>query len=82
MKEQKRLWRNFLKDKGDSMDIKEAIRMLEAKRRLIEKTCKDTIPRKIGVKAVNLTNQNFREGGFNDGGLKPWKRTKRQDDSF
>lgn len=64
------------------MDIKEAIRMLEAKRRLIEKTCKDTIPRKIGVKAVNLTNQNFREGGFNDGGLKPWKRTRRQDDSF
>ncbi len=64
------------------MTIKEAIRMLEAKRKLIEKTCKDTIPRKIGVKAVNLTNRNFREGGFNNGSLQPWKKAKRQEDDF
>lgn len=36
------------------------------------------IPVKVGNAAINLTKKNFRDAGFNDGGLKPWKKTKRQ----
>jgi phage gpG-like protein len=39
----------------------------------------DRLPRKVGVIAVNQFKQNFRESGFMDGGLHPWKRTRRQD---
>jgi phage gpG-like protein len=39
----------------------------------------DRLPRKVGVIAVNQFKQNFRESGFVDGGLHPWKRTRRQD---
>lgn len=36
------------------------------------------LPRRIGNAAVNMTNRNFRDAGWRDGGLKPWKKTKRQ----
>lgn len=38
----------------------------------------DDMPRLIGNAAVSMVNQNFRDAGWRDGGLKPWKKTKRQ----
>ena len=61
------------------MNVNEAIRELRKREKQLEKAFKDTLPRKIGAKAVNLVNRNFREGGFYDDGLHPWKRTIRQD---
>lgn len=45
----------------------------------IQKEVTDRLPRKVGVVAVNHFKQNFRDGGWLDGGLHPWKRTRRQD---
>ena len=39
----------------------------------------DRLPREVGVIAVNHFRQNFRDGGWLDNGLHPWKRTRRQD---
>lgn len=33
----------------------------------------DRLPRKVGVIAVNHFKQNFRDGGWLDDGLHPWK---------
>ena len=38
----------------------------------------DRLPRKVGVIAVNHFKQNFRDGGWLDDGLHPWKKTLRQ----
>lgn len=45
----------------------------------IQKEVTDRLPRKVGVMAVNHFKQNFRDGGWLDGGLHTWKRTRRQD---
>ena len=45
----------------------------------IERELYDRLPRKVGIVAVRHFKQNFREGGFVDGGVRPWKRTRRQD---
>ena len=45
----------------------------------IIKEVNDRLPRKVGVTAVNHFKQNFRDGGWLDNGLHPWKRTRRQD---
>ena len=45
----------------------------------IEREVYYRLPRKVGVVAVRHFKQNFREGGFVDGGVRPWKRTRRQD---
>ena len=44
----------------------------------IKKQIMDDMPRLIGNAAVSMVNQNFRDAGWRDGGLKPWKKTKRQ----
>lgn len=44
----------------------------------IKKQIMDDMPRLIGNVAVSMVNQNFRDAGWRDGGLKPWKKTKRQ----
>lgn len=56
-------------------DLKKTLKLLE---RDLQKTISDTLPRKAGVLAVNHTRQNFRDGGFRNGGLQPWKPTRRQ----
>ena len=43
------------------------------------KEVNDRLPRKVGVTAVKHFKQNFRDGGWLDNGLHPWKRTRRQD---
>ena len=37
-----------------------------------------TLPVKIGAKAKSLFQENFRKGGFQDGGLHAWQTTQRQ----
>lgn len=44
----------------------------------LSRAINDRLPRRVGVIAVNHTRQNFRDGGFRDGGLKKWKTTQRQ----
>lgn len=43
-----------------------------------ERLISRTLPVKIGVKAKSIFQENFRKGGFQDGGLQPWKTTRRQ----
>ena len=50
----------------------------KAKDDIIEEV-NDRLPRKVGVVAVNHFKQNFRDGGWLDNGLHPWKRTRRQE---
>jgi phage gpG-like protein len=38
----------------------------------------DRLPRTVGITAVNLFRQNFRDAGYHDGTLKPWQKTRRQ----
>ena len=38
----------------------------------------DILPRRVGVLAVNLFRQNFRNAGFMDGTNHQWKTTRRQ----
>lgn len=41
----------------------------------INRELNDRLPRKVGIMAVNHFNRNFREGGWNDNGLTPWRET-------
>lgn len=60
-------------------DARELERRLERMKKEIEREVYDRLPRKVGIAAVRHFKQNFREGGFVDGGVRPWKRTCRQD---
>ena len=60
-------------------DARELQRKVEKLKKEIEKEVYDKLPRKVGVVAVNHFRQNFREGGFVDGGVRPWKKTRRQE---
>ena len=61
---------------SDSRDLQRKIERLKQE---IEREVYDRLPRKVGAVATAHFKQNFREGGFVDGGVKPWKRTRRQD---
>lgn len=61
------------------MDAKDIEKLVAKAKDDILKEVNDRLPRKVGVIAVNHFKQNFRDGGWLDGGLHPWKRTKRQD---
>lgn len=56
-------------------DASELERKVERLKKEIEREVYDRLPRKVGIVAVNHFKQHFREGGFVDGGVKPWKRT-------
>lgn len=43
-----------------------------------ERLISRTLPVKIGAKGKSLFQENFRKGGFQDGGLIPWKPARRQ----
>ncbi len=43
-----------------------------------ERLISRTLPVKIGVKAKSIFQENFRKGGFQDGGLQKWPATRRQ----
>lgn len=69
---------NFQTTKQFTMNISDLKKTLKQLERDLQKTINDTLPRKAGVLAVNHTRQNFRDGGFRNGGLQPWKPTRRQ----
>ena len=61
------------------MDAKNIQKLAERIKKDVEKEVYDRLPRKVGVTAVNHFKQNFRDGGWLDNGLHPWKRTRRQE---
>ena len=60
------------------MDAKEIQMRIERIKADIEKEVRDRLPRKVGITAVNHFRQNFRDAGWRDNGLHPWKKTLRQ----
>lgn len=61
------------------MDARNIEKLVAKAKDDILKEVNDRLPRKVGVIAVNHFKQNFRDGGWLDNGLHPWKRTRRQD---
>ena len=61
------------------MDARNIEKLVTKAKDDILKEVNDRLPRKVGVIAVNHFKQNFRDGGWLDNGLHPWKRTRRQD---
>lgn len=61
------------------MEAKDIEKLVRKAKDDIVKEVNDRLPRKVGVVAVNHFKQNFRDGGWLDNGLHPWKRTRRQD---
>ncbi|MBQ3804881.1 MAG: phage virion morphogenesis protein [Prevotella sp.] len=53
-------------------------RRISALKREIDCEVRDRLPRKVAIVAKNHFTQNFRDGGFTNGGLHPWQRTRRQ----
>lgn len=56
------------------MDAKEIQMRIERIKADIEKEVRDRLPRKVGITAVNHFRQNFRDAGWRDNGLHPWKK--------
>ena len=52
--------------------------IVSALEREVRRELNDRLPRRVGVIAVNHFNQNFRDAGWRDNGLHPWKETRRQ----
>lgn len=54
--------------------------VLQSNKEDIQRAIKRTIPVKVATTAQHHFRDNFQHSGFVDEGLKPWKRSKRQDD--
>lgn len=52
--------------------------LIEAKKKEISDAIRRRLPVKIGRMATDHFQENFRQGGFVDGGLHPWPVTRRQ----
>ena len=61
------------------MDARDIEKLVAKAKDGIIKEVHDRLPRKVGVIAVNHFKQNFRDGGWLDGGLNPCERPRRQD---
>ena len=59
-------------------DVHKFIRLVEKLSKSIKEEVDDRLPRKLGVLAVQHFKQNFRDSGFRNGGLQPWKRSLRE----
>ena len=60
------------------MTEKQVLRKLASVRKDIDELVASKWPRKAGVMAINLFNENFRKGGFLNKVRVAWRRTKRQ----
>lgn len=60
------------------MDIKDFSASLKAKRKELDTLMRRKLPVKVGRMAKDHYQENFRKGGFVNGGLKRWPQTKRQ----
>ena len=61
-----------------SDDPKKLERMVSKLKEQVEREVNDRLPRKVGIIAVQHFKQNFRDSGFHDGGLRPWKKSQRE----
>ena len=61
-----------------SDDPKKLERMVSKLKEQVEREVNDLLPRKVGLIAVQHFKQNFRDSGFLDGGLRPWKKSQRE----
>ena len=61
------------------MNAKQIANIIARAPKLVEQAMRDEIPRKAAVVAKNHFMHNFDESGFVDGGLRPWKKTRRQE---
>ena len=61
-----------------SDDPKKLERMVSKIKEQVEREVNDRLPRKVGIIAVQHFKQNFRDSGFHDGGLRPWKKSQRE----
>lgn len=53
--------------------------LIEAKKKEVSDAIRRRLPVKIGRMATDHFQENFRRGGFVDGGLHPWQKTQRQE---
>lgn len=60
------------------MDIKDFSTLLKAKQKELDALMRRKLPVKVGRMAKDHYQENFRKGGFMNGGLKRWPQTKRQ----
>lgn len=60
-------------------DFNRLIGKLKKQKASFQKLLDVTLPKKVGNAAVNHFRKNFRDGGWNDNGLKKWKRTRREE---
>ena len=61
------------------MDAKQIANIIARAPERVEAAMRDEIPRRAAVVAKNHFMHNFDESGFVDGGLRPWKKTRRQE---
>lgn len=60
------------------MERKKLFQLVEYLKKEVDKEINDRLPRKVGIMAKNFFTQNFRDGGWRDGSVYPWQKTKRQ----
>lgn len=60
------------------MDIKEFSALIKAKQKELDTLMRRKLPVKVGRMAKDHYQENFRKGGFVNGGLERWPQTKRQ----
>ena len=60
------------------MNINDFKRKIQEKQAEITKAIHRTLPIKIGRKAADHFQDNFRKGGYVNNGLHPWSQTQRQ----
>lgn len=60
------------------MTTKEIVAQIAKQAKQLETLARRNLPIKVGRLAKNHYQDNFRQGGFVNGGLKPWQRSKRQ----
>ncbi|WP_418981714.1 hypothetical protein [Alistipes sp.] len=60
------------------MDIKQFADLLRSKRKEVDTLMRRAMPIRVGNLAKRHYQENFRQGGFVNDGLKPWPKTKRQ----
>ena len=60
------------------MDIKDFSELIKSQSRELDKLMRRQLPIKVGRMAKDHYQENFRQGGFVNGGLQKWPVTKRQ----
>lgn len=59
------------------MDLKDFDNLIKSKRKRLETLMRRKLPVTVGRMAKDHFQDNFRQGGFVNGGLHPWPKSKR-----